>query len=258
MNKRSEELRFGTSGLRDMVLNMTDMECYINTKGFIAYLNDEGEFEKGGSIAIAGDRRPSTPRIKRAVAAAIRDSGGMVDDQGLVSSPALGFYAMELGIPSIMVTGSHIPADRNGIKFTKRSGEVLKSDEEGILAGVARCREEVYGTSPENSLFEEDGMFKNDACLATEILVEDDEYRGKSAEMYINRYTGVFGSSTFGEDTKIFLYQHSAVGRDIVKEIFELLGAKVIAPDTSEGNQIKANQVNQPACQLAHPPTHAF
>ena len=183
MNKRSEELRFGTSGLRDTVLNMTDMECYINTKGFIAYLNDAGEFGKGGSIAIAGDRRPSTPRIKRAVAAAIRDSGGMVDDQGLVPSPALGFYAMELGIPSIMVTGSHIPADRNGIKFTKRSGEVLKSDEEGILVGVARCREEVYGTVAENSLFDENGMFKNDARLAVEMLLEDDEYRGKSAEL---------------------------------------------------------------------------
>jgi len=37
-----------------------------------------------------------------------------------------------------MVTGSHIPADRNGIKFTKRSGEILKSDEPGILEHVRK------------------------------------------------------------------------------------------------------------------------
>ena len=31
-----------------------------------------------------------------------------------------------------MVTGSHIPDDRNGIKFNKPDGEVLKADEAGI------------------------------------------------------------------------------------------------------------------------------
>jgi len=75
-------------------------------------------------VAIGGDRRPSTPRIKSSVASAVKDMGGEVDDQGFLPSPALVYYAMDLGIPSIMITGSHIPADRNGIKFTKISGEI--------------------------------------------------------------------------------------------------------------------------------------
>jgi phosphomannomutase len=33
-----------------------------------------------------------------------------------------------------MVTGSHIPDDRNGIKFNLPTGEILKRDEEGIRA----------------------------------------------------------------------------------------------------------------------------
>ena len=33
-----------------------------------------------------------------------------------------------------MVTGSHIPADRNGIKFNKCSGEILKRDEALMMA----------------------------------------------------------------------------------------------------------------------------
>ena len=35
-------------------------------------------------------------------------------------------------MPSLMVTGSHIPDDRNGIKFHRTTGEVLKTDEAGI------------------------------------------------------------------------------------------------------------------------------
>jgi phosphomannomutase len=88
MNAKFKELRFGTSGLRDTVINMTDMECYINARGFIAYLEESGEFKKGDTITVGGDRRPSTYRIKRAVAAAISDMGGTVNDQGQV--PSLG------------------------------------------------------------------------------------------------------------------------------------------------------------------------
>jgi phosphomannomutase len=35
-----------------------------------------------------------------------------------------------------MVTGSHIPADRNGIKFYRPKGEVLKEDEAGMRGQV--------------------------------------------------------------------------------------------------------------------------
>jgi len=224
-------LRFGTSGLRDTVENMTDMECYINTRGFVSYLKNTGEFNDGDSIALAGDRRPSTPRIKRAVAAAVRDSGGVVDDQGLVPSPALAYYAMKRGIPSIMVTGSHIPADRNGIKFTKISGEVLKSDEEGILAAVAAERKKVYRLPEGDSLFDEKGMFNTKASSEVTKLLKEDEYEGVAAVEYIERYKEAFKGMEFPFGTKLFLYQHSAVGRDILREIFESIGAEIVAPD---------------------------
>jgi hypothetical protein len=87
--EKFKTLRFGTSGLRDTVQNMTDMECYINTRGFLGYLNRVGEFNKGTVVALGGDRRQSTPRIKRTVAAAVRDKEGKVDNQGLTSTPAL-------------------------------------------------------------------------------------------------------------------------------------------------------------------------
>ena len=52
-----------------------------------------------------------------------------------------------------MVTGSHIPDDQNGIKFNKPDGEVLKSDEKGILEGVADYKEQEYGRRVKDSVF---------------------------------------------------------------------------------------------------------
>lgn len=231
------ELKFGTSGLRDTVENMTDMECYINARGFIAYLKSLGEFREADSVAIGGDRRPSTYRIKMAVAAAIHDMGGKVDDQGQVPSPALAYYAMQNKSASIMVTGSHIPADRNGIKFTKRSGEVLKSDESGILENVSRQREWVLSASGKDRVFDGKGAFNPSSGDKFGKLLKPESYKGKAAETYVKRYVGALGNKFFTKKTRIFLYQHSAVGRDIVKDIFEGLGAEIFAPDIRVGSE---------------------
>ena len=163
--EKFKPLRFGTSGLRALVTQMTDLECAINTKGFVRFLVEMGELEPGGSIALGGDLRSSTPRISAAVRWAIEDEGFVVDYCGAVPSPTLVFYAMANGKPSIMVTGSHIPDDRNGIKFSKASGEVLKEDEALILRNVQFAREEVYSNWAADGVFDDDGMFKQEQGL---------------------------------------------------------------------------------------------
>src|SRR5690242_17717114 len=78
-------LAFGTSGLRGLVSDITDLEAYINTRGFLEYLVEIG-VARGESIPIAGDLRPSTDgadhSILRAVARAVEDSGFHVDNLG--------------------------------------------------------------------------------------------------------------------------------------------------------------------------------
>jgi len=223
MNKKFKRLKFGTSGLRDTVENMTDMEVYINTRGFVEFLRETGDIEPGNMISVAGDLRPSTPRLMTAVSRAIEDSGYGVDHCGFIPSPAVTLRGLTGGTASVMVTGSHIPADRNGIKFNKRSGEVLKSDEKAILENVAKIRKAVYGVLPEETLFDEAGMFKTDIRRD---LKENEAAAGKN---YIKRYLDAFpGDALKGK--KVFLYQHSAVGRDIISEIFSGLGAQVIYP----------------------------
>ena len=45
--------------------------------------------------------------------------------------------AMERGTLAVMVTGSHIPGDRNGLKFYRADGEITKDDEALLVSGVA-------------------------------------------------------------------------------------------------------------------------
>ena len=220
-------MRFGTSGLRDTVTNMTDRECYINAKGFIAFLEERGEIKKGQSVALGGDLRSSTPRIMMAVLRAVEDKGYTVDFCGAVPTPVLAYFAIEKGIPSIMVTGSHIPEDRNGIKFTKTSGEVLKTDETDILKNVTLVRDSEHVLSEEETLFNENGMFKKTRALPAA------KYAKKAAKGYIDRYLEVFPRNLF-KGKKIALYEHSAVGRDIVRMVFKGLGAEVVSVGRSD------------------------
>jgi phosphomannomutase len=202
-------VRFGTSGARGLAEGMTDELCYAYTIAFIQYLEDRGGLRGGGRIAIGGDLRPSTGRIMRAVIKAISDAGYIPENCGLLPSPAIAHYGFMDGIPSIMVTGSHIPEDRNGIKYTKADGEILKDDEAGI-------REQVVEIP--HGLFDEKGML----TVKVDIPAESD----RAIELYTRRYLNAFGMACL-RGLRIGLYQHSAVGRDVTLRILKSLGAEV-------------------------------
>src|ERR1700712_3124372 len=130
-------LQFGTSGLRGLVRDITDLEAYINVKGALRYLLAMGDIANGSSVVLGGDLRPSTSRIMRASARAILDVGCQVENAGKLPTPALMNHTLATKRAGVMVTGSHIPFDRNGIKVNRAAGELLKSDEPGILSEVA-------------------------------------------------------------------------------------------------------------------------
>ncbi|MDE1914532.1 MAG: phosphomannomutase [Sphingomonadales bacterium] len=200
-------VQFGTSGARGQVAAMTDYVCHAYTTGFLQHLVDLGEFSPGMRVALAGDLRPSTPRIMTACAQAIRDMGGEVVNCGFVPTPALALYAFGQEIPSIMVTGSHIPDDRNGIKFYRPKGEVLKDDEAGMRGQIIESKP---GT------FAADGMLVSPEALPAEVDARTD---------YIQRYVHFFGPAALS-GLHIGIYQHSAVGRDLLVSIVEALGGK--------------------------------
>jgi len=212
------ELGFGTSGLRALVTDMTDLECYINALGFLEFLKTQDLVKPDATVYLAGDLRESTPRITHAMLAAISEAGWGVEYLGLVPTPALALRSLGQGGPGIMVTGSHIPADRNGIKFYKPGSEVLKADEAGIKAAVAEVRRRVYGADAGDSAFDARGMLK-DAPELPEVV-------GAGQAAYIERYVQFFGSERL-KGKKLVFYQHSAVGRDMLVGLLEKIGAEV-------------------------------
>ena len=201
---------FGTSGARGLVEAMTDRVCQAYTLGFLQYLQQSGGLAPGAAVAIAGDYRPSTPRIMAAVAAAVRRLGLTPVNCGLVPTPALALYGMRRGIPSIMVTGSHIPDDRNGIKFYRAEGEILKPDEEGIR------RQEVELPAAD---FDSAGASRPPPQLPPP---EED-----AAREYVRRYLRFFPADALA-GLRVGLYQHSSVARELLGEILAGLGAEVV------------------------------
>lgn len=199
---------FGTSGARGRVVDMTAPVCYAYTRGFLQHLESAAGLKPGAGIAIAGDLRPSTPAIMAAIAAACVDAGYRPVNCGFIPSPAVAAWGIARGIPSIMVTGSHIPDDRNGIKFNTAHGEILKDDEAGIRAQTVDLP----------------------ATVRTDALPPvDDEARAG----YVRRYLDFFGAGALA-GLRIAVYEHSGVARDLLGGILAGLGADVLRLGRSE------------------------
>jgi phosphomannomutase len=209
---------FGTSGARGLATAMTDRVCFAYAQGFLQYLEAIGELKRrSGEVAVAGDFRPSTDRVIEAVCRAAEDLGYRATNCGKIPSPAVALYGFARKIPSIMVTGSHIPDDRNGIKFNKCAGEVLKSDEAGMAAQVV----DLDGTK-----FDAQWWFTEKAPQPRTVSPE-------AGRAYVRRYLDVFPEDALANQ-RVGVYQHSAVGRDVLVEILRGLGAEAVPLGRSE------------------------
>jgi len=195
----SSGVRFGTSGARGLVADMTDAVCFAYTSAFL----DVIAAPAGSRVALGIDLRPSSPSIAAACAAAIRHAGLEVDYCGPLPTPTLAFYAQEQGLPAIVVTGSHIPFDRNGIKFYRSTGEITKADEAGIAAASVHL--------PEQAL---------SAALP--------EVNPAARRLYLDRYLAFLPEKALA-GMRLGFYEHSSVARDLLRELLEALGAEVIS-----------------------------
>lgn len=235
-----KELGFGTSGRRGLVVDLSQLEIYINVLGELRYLQslpiNQGGISPGDEFYFAQDLRPSSTsfvqelqgrgEIAQAVELAIKDAGMHPVNLGPIPTPALAHYAFKAARASIMVTGSHIPFDRNGYKLNRSNGELLKEHEPPINREVGKVRERIYSESFASSPFNERGQFKSGHK-------ELSDCKDSAVKAYIRRYQEFFRNSTL-RGRKIIVYQHSAVGRDLLVQMLELFGAEVISVGRSD------------------------
>lgn len=186
--------KFGTSGLRGLVVELTPALVSDHVRAFLAAC------PVGTGLWVGRDLRASSPAIAEMVMDAAAAAGHRVIDCGEVPTPALALAAMNAGASAVMVTGSHIPADRNGLKFYTPTGEISKADEQAILANLGSKDPRLAGS--------------RHADHATGIA-------------YVSRYADAFGSDALAGMT-IGVYTHSTVGRDLLMQILSRLGATVV------------------------------
>lgn len=84
-------MKFGTSGLRGLVLDMTDAVVAEYVEAFLAHLAAEGA--KPQAALVGRDLRPSSPGIVAACRAAICAAGVDAIDCGALPTPALALEA---------------------------------------------------------------------------------------------------------------------------------------------------------------------
>ena len=231
-------LAFGTSGRRGLLVDLTQLEIFINALAELRYLQTlsqaEGGIREGDVLFFAADLRPSSTtldaegrgELAQAIEFAIQAAGMTPVYLGKIPTPALTAYALSQGKGSMMVTGSHIPFDRNGYKTNTSKGELLKSHEPPIHRWVEAVRQEVYGVSYAISPFNSKGGFKG----GSRVLPPEDM---GAKTFYVRRYVDFLGPNALN-GLKVVVYQHSAVGRDLLVELLAGLGAKVIPAGRSD------------------------
>ncbi len=89
------------------------------------------------TIGVGRDSRLSGPVIMQAVIEGIISTGSNVNDFGMASTPAMFMSTITSGFEcdgAIMLTASHLPFNRNGLKFFTAQGGLEKQDIAAILA----------------------------------------------------------------------------------------------------------------------------
>ncbi|WP_456684555.1 phosphomannomutase [Bradyrhizobium sp. P5_C11_2] len=193
-------LKFGTSGLRGLVTDLVGGPSYAYASAFLRSVSADGDRRH---VVIGRDLRDSSPGIAATVAEAAAAAGFTAIDCGALPTPALALEAMRRGAYAVMVTGSHIPEDRNGLKFYRPDGEITKADEAAILSALA------------------DVPAGDDKPAASSATPEPD-----AITRYQQRYGTAFAPGIL-KGLRIAVYQQSSVARDLLSDLLAAFGAQV-------------------------------
>ncbi|XUY26127.1 phosphomannomutase [Agrobacterium sp. rho-8.1] len=204
-------LKFGTSGLRGLSQDLKGKASAIYATAFARHLLASGMAKAGDPILIGQDFRDSSPDIAQTCIGALKAAGLTPLDCGTLPTPALALYGHSLKAAALMITGSHIPADRNGIKFYRPDGEIDKKDELAI-AEIAKQ-------------FEADGVTADTA--------QADSHAEQANTLFFQRNASLLPHQAL-TGLKVGVYQHSTVARDLFVDVLKHYGADVVALGRSE------------------------
>ena len=122
-------------GIEGEAVNLTPRVTETLGKAFVQWLKNAVPNNEI-SVAVGTDSRISGPALKAAFLKGMTEAGAKVFDCGIASTPAM-FMTTVSGEKSttagVMITASHLPFNRNGLKFFTKNGGLDKKDITEIL-----------------------------------------------------------------------------------------------------------------------------
>ncbi|WP_027038524.1 phosphomannomutase [Mesorhizobium ciceri] len=206
-------MKFGSSGVRGLASELVGQASGLYAEAF-AWRLVSSWIQPNRSVFIGRDLRDSSQAIVNNCVAGLAANGFQPVDCGAIPTPALALYARRYGAAALMVTGSHIPADRNGIKFYGPNGEISKADEAAITRFVAE-RSNAYRLPPGPVGTSSPG--RHEEAIAA--------YRERAIDM-------LEPESLSG--MRLGVYEHSSVAAELLVEVLRSLGASVVALGKTE------------------------
>ena len=115
---------------------LTPENADLLSRAFVVWLAKQTK-KSQVRVAVGMDSRLSGPALKQACLKALQDSGAFVIDCGMASTPAMFMTTVSPHTKcdgAIMITASHLPSDRNGMKFFTTRGGLESSEIKQLIA----------------------------------------------------------------------------------------------------------------------------
>ncbi len=138
-------------GIEGENINLSPTEVRYILKGFIQWLSENMNIEAEQiKIAIGRDSRCTGESLLNAACESIIEEGSNAIDCSIASTPAMFMSTKfeQIGATAgIMITASHLPFNRNGLKFFTKDGGLDKKDIKAILENAYK----IYNSNVDNS-----------------------------------------------------------------------------------------------------------
>ena len=124
-------------GIEGQSVNLTDDKVETIAGAFAVWLSDKtGKRPEELTVAVGTDSRLTGPALAKATVRGLTAAGIHTVDCGMASTPAMFMTTVIPGYEydgSVMLTASHLPFNRNGMKFFTRQGGLEKGDITALL-----------------------------------------------------------------------------------------------------------------------------
>ena len=198
-------------GIEGEHVNLTPEATEIIAQAFVKWIRTTTG-ENNIKIAIGTDCRLSGGSLKTAFVNGAVEAGADVIDCGLASTPAMFMTTVSEPVKasaSVMVTASHLPFNRNGLKFFTPKGGLDKKDIAAILDIAAKGDYKYEGAKGNSSALDFMTIYSRHLADYIRKGVNDGDYEHPLAGMHIivdagNGNGGFFEKilSQLGADTK--------------------------------------------------------